>query len=44
MAPFISTKNYAQCRIRHSKLLQEWGSVERVIAACEGELRRVEKM
>ena len=39
MAASIKSKNYAQCRIHHSKLLRRHGTVEHVIRACEKELK-----
>jgi hypothetical protein len=34
MSSFIKSKNYAQCRLHHSKLLARHGSAENIIRSC----------
>lgn len=38
MASSIKSKNYAQCRIRHSRMARLHGSIENIIKACQKEL------
>jgi hypothetical protein len=39
MSEYIKTKNYAQCRIHHFRMLGRWGDAERIIQANEQRIR-----
>lgn len=39
MSEYIKSKNYAQCRIHHFRMLGRWGTSEGIIQATEQSLR-----